>query len=68
MNLPSPPREYAVADQAALRDAMRRADEDNLKRGADVEVGRARLILTDTVTGARYALVVAGGTLTLTGI
>jgi len=63
MILPSPATVYDRADQAQLRDALRRADADNLKRGRDVSLGEARLILTDGVTGDRYALTVMGGVL-----
>lgn len=63
MILPSPPAAYDRADQAQLRDALRRADSDNLKRGRDLALGSARLILTDAVTGERYVVTVSGGVL-----
>jgi hypothetical protein len=65
MILPSPPVGYDRADQAQMRDAVRRADNENHKRGRDLELGSARLILTDAATGERYVLSVAGGVLDL---
>jgi hypothetical protein len=51
-----------------LRAAIERADAENHKRGRDIEVGpNCRVILTDTVTGDRYALTSASGALVLTG-
>lgn len=63
MILPPPPATYDVADQTRLRDALRRADAENLKRGRELNLGLARLILTDPATGDRYAITVAGGVL-----
>lgn len=51
------PRAYSAEDQGALRDAVRRADGDNLKRGRDLDLGPARLILTSP-DGSRFALTV----------
>jgi hypothetical protein len=67
MNLSRPPAQYDAQDQTTLRDSLTRADAQNHKRGADIEVGAgARVVLTDTVTKTRYALTVSGGALTLT--
>ena len=65
MNLASPPDAYSRADQAQMREALRRADGDNHKRGRDLVVGPGKLVLTDTVTGALYAVSVASGVLVL---
>ncbi|HWA61931.1 MAG TPA: hypothetical protein VG939_11185 [Caulobacteraceae bacterium] len=65
MNLSRPPADYDPADQRRLRAALEEADRETFKRGRDLELGAARLILTDTVTGARYALTVASGVVTL---
>jgi hypothetical protein len=58
MNLSAAPPGYDRADEARTRDAMRRADGENHKRGRDVEVGAARLILT-APNGSRWALSVS---------
>ena len=58
MILASAPAAYDRADQAALRDALQRADAEALKRGRDVELGRGRLIVTSP-GGLRFALTVA---------
>ena len=58
MILGSAPAAYDRADQAALRDALQRADAESLKRGRDVELGRGRLILTSP-GGFRFAVTVA---------
>jgi hypothetical protein len=44
------------------------ADRQNRKAGADVEIGPARLILTDSITGDRVAVSVAAGVVTVTTI
>ena len=44
------------------------ADRQNRKTGADIEIGPARLILTDSVTGDRVAVSVASGSVTVTSI
>ncbi len=58
MNLPAAPAEYDRAEEARLREALRRADGENHKRGRDVEVGAARLVLT-APNGARWVLSVS---------
>lgn len=69
MNLPNPPTSYDPTDQTNVRVALKRADADNVKRGSDYEVGKnVRIIMTDTVTQARYALTVASGVLTLSAL
>ena len=68
MILGSAPAAYDRADQAALRDALQRADAESLKRGRDVELGRGRLIVTDEATGLRYALAMTGGVVTWTAL
>jgi hypothetical protein len=44
------------------------ADRLNRKQGADVEIGPARLILTDSATGERVAVSVASGAVTITPV
>lgn len=75
MNLGLPADTSDPADQAAARRAVQAADAQNLKRGADVELSparggspRARLILTDTVTGVRYEVKIASGALVLAAL
>lgn len=55
MILPKAPAAYERADQDRLREALRRADGEYLKRGRDVEVGSGRLILT-APDGSRWAI------------
>jgi len=63
------PPAYDQPNEVAWRQAVRDADDANHKRDTDIELGRGRrLILTDTVTGTRYALTVASGALSLTAI
>lgn len=66
MILPSPPKNYSPTDQAQVRDALRRADGENHKRGRVVEIGSAQLVVTDEVTGDRYALKMASGVVSWT--
>lgn len=62
------PKTYSEGDQTALRDALRRADADNLKRGRDLEIGKARLILVSP-GGLQFAVVVADdGSLSTTAL
>lgn len=42
------------------------ADRQNRKTGADVEIGPAKLVLTDSITGDRVAVSVAGGSVVVT--
>lgn len=58
MNLAAPPPAYDRADQSKLREALRRADAESLKRGRDIEVASGRLILT-APDGGRWALSVS---------
>ncbi len=57
MNLPPPPAAYDRNDQTAARRELERADGKNQKRGQDIEVGSARLILT-APDGSRWAFTV----------
>lgn len=67
MKLPMPPPAYNVADQAQMRAALERANTLAHKRNQDVEIGRARLILSDA-DGVRWEVYVdtAGALLTRT--
>lgn len=68
MSLPTPPKNYDALDQSITRGEIERLDGQNHKKGRDIEVGAGkRIIETDTVTGARYAIVVTNGVLTLNG-
>ena len=71
MNIPAfgaAPRDYDQVNEQAFREAMRRALATAFTKGQDVEIGNGRLIMTDTVTSARYALTVSSGTLTVTAV
>lgn len=68
MMLRPAPAAYDRADQASARDALRRADEQNLKRGQDVQFIDNRLIVSSP-DGARWVLGVSNaGTTTWTVI
>lgn len=57
MNLPNPPAAYDRNDEAATRRELEKADGKNQKRGTDIEMGSARLILT-APDGSRWAFTV----------
>lgn len=58
MRLPRPPDTYDVRDQAETRSIVERAFGSVHKRGEDVEVGDARLILKSP-NGARWSITVS---------
>lgn len=58
MRLPTPQPRYDMRTEAARDRQLEQADAENHKRGRDVEVGRARVVLTSP-NGTRYALVVS---------
>jgi len=63
MRLPTPPPMYSSKVEAARNQILESEDRQNLKRGRDIELGDARVILRSP-DGTRYALTVAnGGTL-----
>ena len=66
LNLPASPAQYNKEDQTSLRRALTDADAQNVKK--DEEWNARRLVLTDTVTGARYNVTVASGVLTLVAL
>lgn len=66
LQLPNAPAQYSQKDQAELRKAL--ADADRRYAKQDGEANMARLVLTDTVTGARYNVTVASGALTLVAL
>lgn len=58
MNLPPSSADYSQANEAALRRALEQEDRRNRKAGADVEVGREKLVLTSP-DGARWSVTVS---------
>ncbi len=69
MALPRPAEVYDVEDQARTREQIWREMGRAYVRGQDVEVaGKARFILTDTVTHARVAVSVANGVFVVTAV
>lgn len=66
MNLSGAPKAYDRADQTRVRADIKKADDQNHKRGQDLELGGARLIFTDRATGERSAYELVSGVLTLT--
>jgi hypothetical protein len=68
MKLPTAARDYDLRDQAQMRNLLERADVQNMKRGQDIEVSSARLILTSP-NGTRYSVTVDNsGNLSATAI
>ena len=68
MKLPTAARQYDLQDQAQMRNLLERADVQNMKRGQDIEVSPARLILTSP-NGTRYSVTVDNsGNLSATAI
>jgi len=57
VKLPSAAQDYDLRDQAQLRNLLERADVQNMKRGQDIEVSSAKLILTSP-NGTRYSVTV----------
>ena len=69
MNLPTPQDKYDPLNEAQMRAILEREDAGNHKKGRAIEVGaNVPVILTDTVTGSRYSLTVASGSLVLTAL
>ena len=67
MNMPSAPDGYVRAVFQSILNALQRADVENHKRGRDIEVGVARVILTSP-DGTRRALEMDNaGVITTTG-
>lgn len=66
LNLPSAPAQYSADYMQRLSKAVIEADAKNLKN--DQEINAVRLVLTDTVTSARYQVTVASGVLTVTAL
>jgi len=59
---------YSREEQNRLRADLDRRDRQNLKRGRDIEMGAARIIL-QSPDGSRFALAVANdGTLSATAL
>lgn len=68
MKLPTPADKYDRTLASEAHRLIEQADRQNLKRGEDINLGSARVILTSP-DGTRYALTVAnGGTLSTTAV
>lgn len=65
LKLPPAPAGYSQQDQNTLRRMLTDALFRLLERNGEIEIGprSGRLVLVDEVTGARYRLKVASGTL-----
>lgn len=57
MRLPDPPERYDPDHQREVSARLEQEDAQNRKKGRDVEIGSARLILTSP-NGTRYAVAV----------
>lgn len=58
MRLPYAPGAYDQGDQTKTRSLVEQAFEQTLKRGQDIEVGGARIIL-QSPDGSRFAIAVS---------
>jgi hypothetical protein len=58
MKLPTAPDKYDRSTQQKAQAIAEQADAQNLKRGVDIEMGKARVILTSPA-GHRFALTVS---------
>jgi hypothetical protein len=58
MKLQRPPPRYDERDQTDVRAKIEQADDENVKRNRDYEVGAARIILKSP-DGTRYAITVS---------
>jgi hypothetical protein len=68
MKLRNPPATYSPAAEITRNQQIERANDENHKRGRDIEVAPARLILTSP-NGTRFSLAVTdAGAITLTAI
>jgi hypothetical protein len=66
MSLPSPTPKYDPANEAQNRAILARQDAGNHKKGQNIEVGSGcAVVLTDTVTGARYYMRIINGVVTM---
>lgn len=61
MKLRPPGPTYDRQQEADRIRQIEQADRENHKRGKDLEVGNARLIVRDTATGARVSIRVTNG-------
>jgi hypothetical protein len=69
MNLPRPQPGYNAENESQARLMISQADQQNRKRGQDIEVSPPEsLIMTDTVTGVRGALTIVSGVPTWTAL
>jgi hypothetical protein len=68
MNFAPAPDLYDRRNEASFRALVKGGIDGCFRRGQDVEIGAGRLIVKDSVTGARYAIAVVAGTLTATAL
>ena len=65
MRLQNPGSAYTVSQEMERNRQIEQADGENHKRGRNIEVGVAAIILTDEITGERRELVLRNGALVL---
>ena len=58
MNFSRAPQAYSPQDQDRLRTDLEMVDQENFKRGRDIEMAAGRVILS-SANGLRWALVVS---------
>lgn len=59
MSLPRPPQQYSQQDQERLRADLQAADEQNRKKGQDVEIVGSERLIKSSANGSRWDIVVA---------
>jgi hypothetical protein len=68
MNFAPAPDNYDRRNEGSFRALVKAGLEACFSRGCDIEIGGGRLILKDSVTGARYAVTMVSGVLTTTAL
>lgn len=69
MNLPNADEQYSQTNEAQTRAALERADAQNQKNSANLEVGSRRSLILTAPNGSRWAVGVNNaGTLTTTAL
>lgn len=62
------PAKYSAADEQQFRNKVAEADIENVKFGRDIELAQGERIILRDAAGARYALVITAGAITVTAL
>ena len=66
--IPTAGPSYEQSNEARTRETLRQMDDQNHKRGRDLELARDRLIMTDEVTGFRFKVAIQSGAIVLVAL